>query len=224
MFLSQREANTPKKEGITPKKEVFINLELYNRHMTRPEYKIYNAYFTARKRQLYFNELKELSGLSDSSLSNTLQQLVTQNILLKKPTKATTHYAIHNKRLLTLKFSELALQTFQTLKPNIRIPLEHFINNTPQTTFTIILFGSASRQQERTDSDIDLLVVTDHKTNFTTQKQKAEVTATHPLSIFTCTTQAFISGDDDVILQAKKTGFPIYKEQNYYEVVLDEYT
>ncbi|MFP4645135.1 MAG: nucleotidyltransferase domain-containing protein [Candidatus Woesearchaeota archaeon] len=192
--------------------------------MIRPEYKIYNAYFTAQKTDLYFNELKELSGLSDSSLANTLHQLVTQKILNKKPTKATTHYTIGNKRLVALKFAELALRRFQTLKPNIRIPLEHFINSMPHTIFTILLFGSASREQERTDSDIDLLVVSDDKTDFTTQKQQAEVTATHPLSVFTCTTTAFIKGDDDIILQAKKTGIPIYKEQNFYEVMLDEYT
>ena len=35
--------------------------------------------------------------------------------------------------------------------------------------------------------------------------------------------QKFKENKDDVIIQARKTGFPIYKEQNFYEAILDGY-
>ena len=59
----------------------------------KPEDKIYKAYFESKKNSLYFNEIKELSKLSDSSLTNTLNKLLKDNIVTQEKTKS------NNKRL-----------------------------------------------------------------------------------------------------------------------------
>ena len=46
----------------------------------------------------------------------------------------------------------------------------------------------------------------------------------YPLSIFQCSVEKFLENKDHVIIQAKTTGFPIYGEQNFYEVEINEYT
>ncbi len=189
----------------------------------KPEDKVYKAYFESKKNSLYFNEIKELSKLSDSSLTNTLNKLVHNNILTQEKTKSNTFYKIKDKKLFTLKFSEIAIQEFNELNIGVKIPLRNFLKNIPKEIYTIILFGSASRKEEQKGSDIDLLIIANKKTDLTNNKKEAEITSKHSISIFQATIEQFIQNKDDVIIQSRKIGFPIYKEQNFYEVILDEY-
>lgn len=189
----------------------------------KPEEKIYNAYFESKKSSLYFNEIKELSKLSDSSLTNTLTKLTKNNTLAQEKTKSNTFYKIKDKKLFALKFSEIAINKFNTLNLGVKTPLRNFLKNIPTEIYTIILFGSASRREEQKESDIDLLIVAEKKTDLKDSKKEAELTSKHPISIFRATIPLFLENKDDVIIQARKTGFPIYKEQNFYEAVLDGY-
>ena len=189
----------------------------------KPEDKIYKAYFESKKLSLYFNEIKELSKLSDSSLANTLNKLVKSNTLTQEKTKSNTFYKIKDKKLFTLKFSEIAMQEFNNLNLGVKVPLKNFFNNIPKEIYTIVLFGSASIKEEQKGSDIDLLIVTDKKIDLTPNKKEAEITSKHPISLFQATIDQFLKNKDDVIIQARKTGFPIYKEQNFYEAILDGY-
>jgi predicted nucleotidyltransferase len=189
----------------------------------KPEEKIYKAYFESKKPSLYFNELKELSKLSDSSLSNTLNKLVASSILTQEKTKSNTFYKMKDKKLFALKFSEIAMQKFNNLNLNIKIPLKNFLKNIPKDTYTIILFGSTSRKDESKDSDIDLLIISNKQANLINNKIEAEISSKYPISLFQSKLQNFIENKDDIIIQARKTGFPIYKEQNFYEVILDGY-
>ena len=189
----------------------------------KPDDKIYKAYFDSKKSTLYFNEIKGLSKLSDSSLTNTLQKMITNSILTQEKTKSNTFYKIKDKKLFALKFSEIAIQKFNNLNLGVKVPLRNFVKNMPKEIYTIILFGSASTKEEQRKSDIDILIVTNTKIDVTKNKKEAELTSKYPLSLFQATTEQFHQNRDDVIIQARKTGFPIYKEQNFYEAILDEY-
>ncbi|MFH1682880.1 MAG: nucleotidyltransferase domain-containing protein [Candidatus Woesearchaeota archaeon] len=189
----------------------------------KPEDKVYLAYFESKKPSLYFNELKELSKLADSSLANTLNRLVETGILTKEATRSNTYYRIKDRKIFALKFSEIAIHRFNSLNPNIKIPLRNFLKNTSEEVYTIILFGSVSRKEEQRNSDIDLLIISNKKIDLSKNKKEAEITSKHLLSLFKATVSQFKKNTDDVIIQARKTGFPIYKEQNFYEVILDGY-
>ncbi len=189
----------------------------------KPEEKIYQAYFESKKSSLYFNEIKELSKLSDSSLTNTLNRLIKNNTLTQEKTKSNTFYKIKDKKLFALKFSEIAINHFNSLNAGVKTPLKNFLKNIPKETYTIILFGSTSRKEEQKESDIDILVITNQKLDLKNNKKEAEITSKHPISLFQASVQQFIQNKDDIIIQARKTGFPIYKEQNFYEVVFDGY-
>jgi predicted nucleotidyltransferase len=188
----------------------------------KPENKVYNAYFTSKKNTLYFNEIKELSKLSDSSLTNTLQKLVKNNILSQEKTKSNTFYTIKDKKMITLKFSEIAIEKYRNLNRGVRVPLNNFLKDIPNNIYTIIIFGSASRKDEKDESDIDLLIVKENKISLDKNKKEAEIISNYPISLFYCNLKAFFDNKEDIIVQARKTGFPIYKEQNFYEAILNE--
>ena len=189
----------------------------------KPEDKIYKAYFESKKNSLYFNEIKELSKLSDSSLTNTLNKLTQNSVLTQEKTKSNTFYKIKDKKLFALKFSEIAIQKFNNLNIGVKNPLKNFLKDLSKEIYTIVLFGSASRKEEQKESDIDLLIISNKKTNLANNKKEAEITSKHPISIFHATIEQFMQNKDDVIIQARKTGFPICKEQNFYEAILDGY-
>jgi len=189
----------------------------------KPESKIYTAYFQTSKNSLYFNEIKELTKLSDSSLSNSLKKLTETNIITKEITKSNTYYQIRNKKVFALKFSEIAINKFEQLSLGVKSPLRNFLKNISLEIYTIILFGSASKKQEQKGSDIDLLIITNKRLNLTSHKKEAEITSKYPISLFQATISQFLQNKDDIVIQARKTGFPIHKEQNFYEVILDGY-
>lgn len=185
--------------------------------------KVYEAYLELRQSKLYFNQIKEQTGLSNSSLQNVLNKLIQDKTLKLDKTKSNTFYQINNKKQFALKFSELAMRKFNELNLGVRVPLKNFLKNISKEIYTVILFGSVSVKEEQDGSDIDLLVVSDSRIDLKDNKKDGEVTSKYPISIFQATTKQFIKNKDDVIIQARKTGFPIYKEQNFYEVVLDGY-
>ncbi len=187
------------------------------------EEKVYQAFFDLKEPKLYYNQIKEQANLSHSSLQNTLKKLKKANILSEEKTKSNTFYKINNKKLFALKFSEIAIQKFNRLNVNVKVPLKNFLKNLPEEIYTIILFGSASRKEETKDSDIDLLIVSNKKIDLTRNKKDAEITSNYPISLFNATITQFKENKDHVIIQARNTGFPIYKEQNFYEVILDGY-
>ena len=185
--------------------------------------KIYEVYLKSKQDKLYFNQIKEYTNLSNSSLQNALNKLIQEKTLTLNKTKSNTFYQINNKKQFALKFSEIATQKFNELNPSVKNPLRNFLKNISKEIYTIILFGSASTKKEQKTSDIDLLIVSSSKINLDNNKKEAEITSKYPISIFECSSKQFIEGKDHVIIQARKTGFPIYKEQNFYEVILDGY-
>lgn len=189
----------------------------------KAEEKIYEAYLKSKESRLYFNQLKELTKLSNSSLQNSLDKLTKNKILLIEKKTSNTFYRIKNKKFFSLKFSEIALEKFEKLNIEIKAPLKNFIEQISKDVLTIVLFGSSSRNEQKEGSDIDLLIVSDSKESFDNIKKEVNNTSNYPISIFKCSVKQFYENKDHVIIQARKTGLPIHKEQNFYEAILDEY-
>lgn len=186
--------------------------------------KVYLAFYESQKDILYFNQIKELTKLSNSSLQNVLKKMIKLKILEVEKTKSNTFYKIKEKKRFALKFSEIAMEKFNSLNINVKNPLINFLKNLPSEIETIVLFGSASRKKEKEGSDIDLLIVSRNKVDLSKNKKEAELTSLYPISLFQVTLKEFKENKDHIIIQARKTGFPIYKEQNFFEVSLNEYS
>ena len=73
----------------------------------KPVEKIYFAFCKSKKKQLYFNELKEISGLKDSSLSKNLKELIEKKEIKKEKQKSNTFYSLKNKELKSAHFFHL---------------------------------------------------------------------------------------------------------------------
>ena len=189
----------------------------------KPEEKIFEYYMKSKEDKLYFNQIKEYTNLSNSSLQNSLNKLIKNKAIIVEKTKSNTYYKINDKKLFALEFSKIAFNLFKNLNKGVRIPLEELLKNLNIEVFTIILFGSSSKKQETKDSDIDLLIVSDKNIKKIDDiKKKAELISNYPINIFSCNIDDLKNSKDHLIVQAKTTGFPIKGEQNFYEVLLNE--
>ncbi|MCS3901303.1 nucleotidyltransferase domain-containing protein [Methanococcus voltae] len=213
--------------------------------------KIYWAYYNQKsgigfeKNQVhYFSELRELTGLSHSSLQNSLSKMEKDGLIEKIKEKSNTYYKLTDNKFNYLKFISFDIDKFENLHRNVKMPLRKFIEECPKNIDFIILFGSASRMEEQRGSDIDLLVVISSFENLELQKlydeemrvliekakKKANSKSMYPLSIFYTNYDNYakytnldgIGGKygnvDHVLEQAKKTGFPILGHQKYYGI------
>lgn len=203
-----------------------------------PEEKIYFAFYETKKNMLYYNQLKDYTGLSDSSLQNALKKLTEKKEAEAIREKANTFYRMKDKNKIKLQFTQFDYFRFDSLNPDVKVPLKSFLEQTPDKISFIILFGSSSRKQEKKGSDIDLLVVLhsfeseklqrsyerEMKTAFNQLKEKISATSIYPLSIFYTDVDSYATADDRVVNEAKNTGFCISGNLEYYEVMLNEST
>jgi len=137
----------------------------------RAEEKIYLAFFDLQEPKLYYNQIKAHTNLSHSSLQNALKKLKKDKIIEEEKTTAHTFYHIKDKKIFSLKFSEMTIRKFNSLNVNVKVPLRNFLRNLPEEVYTVILFGSASRKEEKKESDIDLLVVSTKKVDLSKNKK-----------------------------------------------------
>jgi len=202
----------------------------------KPEERIYKAFYNERKDKLYFNQLKELTGLGDSSLVNALRTLRQSKEIEAIKNKANTFYKLKNKWVTRVSFSFFDYEKLENLENHVKIPIRKFLSEMPKSICFIILFGSASRNQEHKDSDIDILVVLHEFNNTKLQKEyeqemknhieelkdRISATSIHPITVFYTTIDEFKSSEDRLITEARDTGFCIDGNLVYYEVMLDE--
>jgi predicted nucleotidyltransferase len=137
----------------------------------KPAERIYKAFYNERKDKLYFNQLKELTGIGDSSLANVLRTLKQNKEIEPIKSKANTFYKLKDKAITKISFTLFDHEKLESLENNIKIPVKKFLSEIPKSIGFIILFGSASRKQERKDSDIDILVALHEFNNTKLQKE-----------------------------------------------------
>lgn len=185
-----------------------------------PIEKVYYAFYISKKEEMYFNEIKELSKLSNSSLQNTLKKLN----LKKRKTKAHIYYKIKDYIPYFIRFDENRLNS---LHYNVAVPLKEFREQLDN--FQIVFFGSASRDEKTKESDIDLLVIKPSKNlpknkklnlhfDEIIEKARRNVSGSSvfPPNIF-ITDEKELNSMDPVIIQAILSGFPVKGHQRYYE-------
>jgi predicted nucleotidyltransferase len=200
-----------------------------------PVEKIYYSFYITKKNKMYFNEIRTKMKMSISSLQNAFKKLEKTNEIIKIKEKGNTFYELKNKELIALNFTKFDLELIENLNRNIKLPVKEFIKKIDKISF-ILLFGSASRGEEKKGSDIDLLIVIYDfeneklnelykkiiKENIEQIKKSVNAKSLHPLSLVFVDEKDFKIRKDYLLDEAKKTGFCIYNHLNYYRFILKD--
>lgn len=190
---------------------------------------VYFAFFNTKENTLYYNQLKELTKLSHSSLQRVIKKLKENQEIIEDKKKNNTYYSL-TKKYLPIEFSKITIDKVNNLSLNVKITIKEFIKLVPKNIYTCLLFGSASRKKETESSDIDLLLILYNYENKELEKlynkeierkikevkEKLETTSVHPISIAITNKEKFDKQEDYLIEQATVSGFPIINQINYY--------
>jgi len=200
----------------------------------KPEDKFYYAFYIAKKLKLYFNEIKELSGLSNASLVNIVKKLGEKGFVSVEKRKGNTFYILSHIYYAYLMFAKFDMMRYDDLNEDVIYSLMGFRGGAPKDIACIVLFGSTSRKEEsRGKSDIDIMIVFNKfeddelqlmyekymKNKFEKLKEDKNAFSFFPFSLFYTNIEEFENSDDNLIKEVRETGFPIKGEQRFYEIM-----
>jgi predicted nucleotidyltransferase len=198
-----------------------------------PIERVYLTFYNSKKKTMYFNEIREKAKMSISSLQNVLLKMDKSKEITKNKEKSNTFYSLKSKERQYLNFTKFDIQKSNSLNINIQIPIKEFLDKINNISF-VLLFGSASRGEEKKESDMDLLIVMNHfedkqlnqlyqkeiKEKIEQIKRKVNAKSLHPISIVLIDEKEFKERKDYLLEEAKKTGFCIYNHEIYYQETL----
>jgi len=195
---------------------------------------VYFAFYSSKKKAMYFNEIRDKVKMSISSLQNAIKRMEKSKEISSLREKANIFYNLKDKESIALNFSKFDIQKFNNLDFNVTLPLKDFINKISNVAF-ILLFGSASREEEKKGSDIDLLIVTynfseeinkiyNKKIKEEIEEIRKSVHSIYHLSTVFVNEKEFKDRKDYLLEQAKETGFCIYNQQYYHKEILKDET
>lgn len=195
-----------------------------------PVEKVYSAFYESKKKSMYFNEIKDKTNMSISSLQNALLKLKRLKYIIETKEKGNTFYSLRLNETKILIFTKLDIQRLNLLNQNVKVPLKEFLSEIENVSF-VLLFGSSSRKQEKEESDIDILVVLqkfDNRSlnelyekeiigNVEELRKKINSRSIHPLNPIFVDEEEFKNKKDYLLEQARNTGFCIYNHETYYQ-------
>lgn len=116
--------------------------------------RVMELFFNYPERRFHLRELERLSGLSMPGVRKIVQKLEKENLLLsKKENVVKNYYAARNEKFISLKRAYNLYSIFTS-------GLLNFLKEIYEEPESIILFGSFSKGEDISKSDIDIAIIT----------------------------------------------------------------
>lgn len=197
--------------------------------MIKNKDKVYLAFFNSKKERLYYNQLKDITHLSHSSLQNVLKKLIENKEIKEEKEKSNIYYSLR-KKYKAIEFTKITYEIINNLNLDVRIPIQEFIELIPTKIYSCLFFGSASIKQEREGSDLDLLIIietfeneklqklyeTEIKDEIEKIKDELNTRSIYHFSIGFIDKKNFEMQNDYLVIEAINKGYPIINQINYY--------
>lgn len=137
-------------------------LEEYN--MTQTTLKIIALYRNNYKKSLHLREIARETKVDVKAVQLQLQKLESMNVLSSNVRGRNKEYTLNQSNIITKYFLSMAEAFTAITYTQKNFTLKKIINQLdPKISDPIILFGSFAKNTQTTESDIDLLIITDKK-------------------------------------------------------------
>jgi hypothetical protein len=114
-------------------------------------------------------------------------------------------------------------EKFQKLPLGKQQALEIYIDKLPIKPIFLLLFGSTANKTFTTESDIDLVIISDTIMDDELAKKAVSTHTNEKIQSFHVTFSDFLQNirtlEDKVLISAMNTGYPVFNERYYYEVL-----
>ncbi len=187
-------------------------------------WKILKIFYSNRNKPVHLREIARLSSMNESTVSSHLKTLVKDGIM-KHSSEGNLKKFYVNKNHLSEVFPLFDQDRMETLPLLRKNAIKMYIKNLKNTPVLLILFGSTAKGGFKEDSDLDLVEVSNIKRDSHAEKLVEAQTGVH-LQLFRLSEKAFlnelITKKDNVLQSALNSGFPVFNQKYFYEVVYRE--
>ena len=187
-------------------------------------WKILHIFYSNRNKPVHLREIARLSSLNESTISLHLKHLVEKGIMKHIADGNLKKFYISKEYLSEIfpLFDQEKLEKLPLLRRNA---IKLYLKNLENKPLILIVFGSTAKENFRKDSDLDLFEVFSTKKETNTEKFVEAQTGIH-LQVFKISEKGFlnelITKKDKVLQSALNSGFPVFNQKYFYEVIYHE--
>ena len=187
--------------------------------------KILRLFYMNKNHALHLREIARRAGLNESTVSRHLNALLNENILRFEREGNLKKFSV--KRSVIPKvfpvFDDEKLEGLPLLRKNA---VREYIKCLVKKPVFMVVFGSTTRDTFRDESDLDILEVYNGRTDTKDAVKSAEALTGIKIQVFQLSEKLFyreiIEKKEHVVQSALNTGFPVFNQKYYYEVVYGE--
>lgn len=187
------------------------------------QWKIMELFYTEKSARLHLREIARKAKLHEPSTTKFLKSLEKDNILRSEKDGNQKKYSIKPNYKTYAAFQLFDLEKLNSLPSIRKNAIKYFLDALKEKPIIAFVFGSTAKGIFKANSDIDLLIITNSKTNTIEAEKNAESLTGIRISVFQMNLAAFQKEikikDDPVIQAAISSGYPVLNNMYYYEVL-----
>ena len=188
-------------------------------------WKILRLFYDNNNKPLHLRDISRKIKLNESTTSTHLNNLVKDGILKTEKDANLKKFSIY-KNQIPFIFPLFDYERLDALSLVRKDAVKLYIKNLDKKPLLAIVFGSTAKGTFRKDSDVDILVIFPEKNDDKKTIDYVNSQTGIKIQTFKITEQQFNEEiklkKDKVIQSALETGFPVFNEKYYYEVINNE--
>lgn len=190
-------------------------------------WKILKVFYSNRNNPVHLRELARLSRMNESTASLHLHHMVKGGIMRHIPEGNLKKFYLTKSHLPEIfpLFDQERLEKLPLLRKNA---IQMYIKSLEQKPVLLIVFGSTAKGTWKEDSDLDVFEISSIKgiRKDTGVEKRVEAQTGIHLQVFRMSEKDFLhelmTKKDKVLQSALHTGFPVFNQKYFYEVIYHE--
>ncbi len=188
--------------------------------------RILRLFYENKDISIHLRDLARKTGLNENSAYRFLNRLEAAGILSSEKDGNMKKYRIRKTKKTYALFACLDTEKMQSLPPIRKQAIDLFMDTLEEKPVIMLLFGSTAKNSHTQRSDIDILLISNRKTDTSKAKNYVEAQTTMRINDFQVTLKEFQKEirlkEEPVIQSAIETGYPLTNHIYYYRCIYDK--
>lgn len=185
--------------------------------------KILRIFYSNGDKPVHLREIARSSPMNESTASMHLNSLV-KNGILKVVAEGNLKKFYISKNYVSVIFPLFDYERLENLPLLRKNAIKLYLKSLKAKPLLAVVFGSTAKGNFKNNSDMDILEVNNNKDN--KAKIIAEAQTGIHIQVFRISEKQFMEElllkKDNVVRSALNTGFPVFNQKYYYEVIYNE--
>ncbi len=185
-------------------------------------WKILKLFYDNKNKPIHLRDISRKIKLNESTTSTHLNNLVKEGILKTEKEANLKKFSIYKNKIPSI-FPLFDYEKLDALPLVRRDAIKLYVEKLDRKPLLVIVFGSTAKGNFRKDSDVDILVIFPEKYNDEKTINYVNSQTGIKIQTFKINEEHFNEElkikKDKVIQSALETGFPVFNEKYFYEVI-----